>query len=173
MLKKLLIILLISFISFSIFPNNIDLPIPRTEAEIITELIDELSTSTKYIEELLEEVGKLSIENKKLKESLKDTTNALLDTTVTLGKSTELIEELKVRIREDQIEVKNLRDRLKDYVTNSFNEKYFSIGIGIMYPIGGKLLFTVDIPKLPMGFFFNFGMNQQYMNLGAGVHFKF
>lgn len=102
---------------------------------------------------------------------LEKTNNTLIEMTIyaeTLENNNELLiiqienniaklKEFQKQIINDQKEISNLREALKIALNNQ--EKFYRIGLGISYPLGGQIVFGLTIPKLPIGFYTSLGIS--------------
>lgn len=105
-------------------------------------------------DDLIEE---LQLQNTELISILLETTNSLETTSIALAESNDIIVKQKDQIEKDQIEIEELRQIILDHSINDFT--YFSVGFGVTYPKGGQVLATFILPKLPIGFFIDTGIN--------------
>lgn len=171
MLKKLLIILiLISSIFFVSFADEKD--------NIINSLISQLAIANEKIVEQKEIIIDFQKSISGVLMVLENTTEALEKTSITLKESTEIIELQNDRIEKDQLEITNLRNHLQELAIGLKDYKYFGIGLAVTYPLGGQILAQFDIPRLPIGFFIDFGLNTPALNnidiyFGGGIIFIF
>ena len=129
------------FVSFNIFSQNIEL------------LTRQLEASTKMVERLSDENKVLSNKSKELKNLLKQAIDALEE-------NNNLIIDMKKGIEKDQEEIKRIRTVLSKSLEGLQNFKYIEVGAGITYPLGGELYFSVNIPILPIGIYTTFGINK-------------
>jgi septal ring factor EnvC (AmiA/AmiB activator) len=122
--------------------------------------------------DLLSAIGKenedLIKENAELKEKLNEASEALEETN-------EVLEMAKDRIQKDQEEIKKLRNKLEESFLLLEDQKTFSIGGGIMYPVGGKVLFTINIPKIPLSLFTSImiPIDPFSMHFSLGISYRF
>ena len=165
--------------------------------EIISDLTKQLEDTnnalielTNSYDKLLQNVLKLEHENSVLKDentalkatdtskervleiekSLEETTQALVD-------STDLMSEMTDRSVKDQAEIEDLRGTITDLTKQMDKEKFFGANLGVIYPWGFQVGMNADLPKIPLGFYFNLGLqfveSEPMPLFGGGIRFRF
>jgi len=91
----------------------------------------------------------------------------------TIDEKNETIENLKTQIHTDQTEINEIRELLKDAENQIGSKKYFNIGLGITYPLGGSVYATADIPFTIFGVGVFASLNKNLLlQTSFGIHCK-
>lgn len=168
-LTKFLAITILAISSLFIATYSYSQTIEQYKQTIIT-LRTQLENSNKTIDDLNNQIKADGVEIKSKNATIANQSQALAENTNT-------IKFLKDQISSDQIEITNLRNDLDKSNKLIKNVKYTSLGFGATYPVGGQIIYNVDIPFLPIGFYADIGLifpNQTpAFFAGGGIRIRF
>lgn len=89
----------------------------------------------------------------KTNDIIKDNNETIAELTEAVEDSTEELKSAKDTIEDSQEEISSLRNSLKDLAKIANKNKMFAVGFGVTMPLGIEIIFTMKIPKLPIGLF--------------------
>lgn len=131
-MKKLLLVLIISFISVFAFSQTTE-----EQLEAVTQELIDLTDA--YMD---------------LYEEFNNVTTQLEETTQALEESTDTIISIQAELVAAQSEIKILRGMVNDLSLMNLNaESIFDLGVGYTWPSGVEVLFEGEIPNFFLGFY--------------------
>jgi hypothetical protein len=184
-LRIFLTTILLLTASFSFCQSRID-----TNSELLAKALQALESTTLLLEEAKEKISTLeeekkfletALEEEKLKKDedlilkIEELTSKLQEAQIALENDNVILEQAKQQIIDDQKEIKDLRKNLAEAINLIEEVKTFSIGAGIVYPLGGQVLFSINIPKIPISIFTDISVQASPFNMlfSLGASYRF
>lgn len=127
---------------------------------------------TYTIEDYKEALGEMARVNEELTEYAKKLANENFVLREALTKNNETIKLLKKELEESKVESAELREQIKNVFTQLDSDKNNQVGIGMSYPLGGSIYYSIRPKNFPVGGFV-FANFSGSLSVTAGATYSF